>query len=224
MVYKGLKNIRTKSFRKYTSNSSNDVASIDQRVVTPKRIMVFGDSNTFRPDGNKTCWPLLLKDKDITELDVINEGYDGRTTKYDSGEYNGLNVIRDKLDAHMPLNYVVVMLGTNDLKNIYGPPSVDDIVNNMEKILDTIDIKGGGAKPILMTPPPMGDIKSGCLKGAQFLVPHLAEQYRLLAMKRDIRLVDIHAILKTHIDLESDMVHLNAIGRQKVADAIWKNL
>ncbi len=92
MVYKGFKNIstiiRTKSFRKYTSNSSNDVASIDQRVVTPKRIMVFGDSNTFLPEGSNIRWPTLLKDRDPAQLDTINEGFNGRTTKYDLGECN----------------------------------------------------------------------------------------------------------------------------------------
>ncbi len=227
MVYKGFKNIstiiRTKSFRKYTSNSSNDVASIDQRVVTPKRIMVFGDSNTFRPDGNRTCWPLLLKDKDITELDVINEGYDGRTTKYDSGECNGLRVIRDKLDTHMPLDYVVVMLGTNDLKNKYGPPSAAEIADGMRKILDIIATEDDSIKPIVVTPPPLGKVIFDDLAGAQHRVKPVVAEYYLLAMNRDIRLVDLYTVINSSIDIEPDGVHLNAVGRQKVADAVWAN-
>ena len=36
--------------------------------------------------------------------------------------------------------------------------------------------------------------------------------------------IDIHSILESSIDLESDMVHLNVIGRRKIADAVWDNM
>lgn len=189
-----------------------------------KRIMVFGESNAFRTDGNNKCWPALLENKDPHHLNVFNESCDGRTTSYDIGEKNGLGVIANKLKGHLPLDYVIIMLGINDLKNKYGPPSPLDIADGMRQILDFIDIYGGGAKPILLTPPPMGNVTSGELVGGHLRIPPVVDEFRLLALNRDILLIDIHAILDVSIDLESDMIHLNAVGRQNVANAVWASV
>ena len=189
-----------------------------------KRIMVFGDSNAFRPGGGNTCWAALLEDRDPVHLCVFNESCDGRTTQYDTGERNGLSVIGDRLTLHAPLDYVIIMLGTNDLKSQYGPPGAADVADGIHQILDLIDAQSSGAKPILMTPPPLGNVTSGDLAGAQSRISSVAVEYRLLAMKRDIRLIDIHAILDSSTDLEPDKIHLNAAGRQKVAGAVWANL
>jgi lysophospholipase L1-like esterase len=189
----------------------------------PKRVLVFGDSNSFRPVGGDTCWPALLMDKDPIHLDVFNESYDGRTTKYDTGERNGLGIIGSKLACYSSLDYVIVMLGTNDAKSQYGPPRVTDIADGMGQILDLIKRQGNGVEPILVTPPPMGSVTSGDLAGAQLRVASVVAEYRLLAMKRDIRLVDVYRLLDCRIDLESDSIHLNTTGRRKVADAVWSN-
>ncbi|MDB4442849.1 GDSL-type esterase/lipase family protein, partial [bacterium] len=170
--------------------------------------MVFGDSNSFRPEQSETSWPKLLKDKDPHHLNVFNESYDGRTTRYDLGERNGLSVIGKKLTAQTPLDYVFVMLGTNDVKSKYGPPSTTEIVDGMRQILDIIETRGFGAKPILLTLPPIGNVISGDLAGAQFRIPPVVAEYRLLSINLDIRLIDIHSILDIRTDLESDMIHL----------------
>ena len=198
--------------------------SLQVSVEMALRIMVFGDSNAFRPDGDNTCWAALLEDKDPVHLDVFNESYDGRTTRYDTGERNGLGVIGNKLTFHLPLDYIIILLGTNDVKSQYGPPGAADIADGLGKILDLIDAQGNGAEPILMTPPPLGNITSGDLAGAASRISRVAVAYRLLAMNRHIRLIDIHAILDSHTDLEPDRIHLNAAGRRKVADAVWENL
>ncbi len=186
--------------------------------------MVFGDSNTFLPDRSNTRWPTLLKDNDPVKLDTINEGFNGRTTKYDLGECNGLNVIRDKLKANYPLDYVIVMLGTNDVKNIYGPPGIADISDGMRKILDIIATEDDSIEPIVVTPPPLGNVTSGDLKGAQSLIPLVVKEFRLLAMNYDIRLTDVNGIIDIKRDLEHDRIHLNDLGRKKVSNAVWENL
>ena len=81
-----------------------------------KRIMVFGDSNSFRPERDMTSWPQLLEAKDPLYLNIINKSCDGRTTRYDIGKCNSINVIGKKLISHAPLDYVIVMLGTNDVR------------------------------------------------------------------------------------------------------------
>ncbi|MFH1932393.1 MAG: GDSL-type esterase/lipase family protein [Pseudomonadota bacterium] len=183
--------------------------------------MTFGDSNTFRAERGDTTWTVHLESKAPGRITVFNEGCNGRTTQYDSGERNGLSIIEDKLIAHAPVDYVIVMLGTNDVKSMYGPPSAAKIADGMRKIFDVIDTQGGGAQPILVTPPPLGKVTSGDLADAQWRIPPVAAQYRLLAMGRNIQLVDLNAVIDSSTDIEHDKVHLNATGRQKVADAVW---
>lgn len=186
--------------------------------------MVFGDSNAYRPGGSKKSWPKLLEVKHKSQVKVYNESCDGRTTRYDIGEFNGLSVIAEKLMVYRPLDYVVVMLGTNDVKKKYGPPSPVDIAEGMSRIISIIEHQGDGARPILLTPPPLGNVNSGELEGAQPRIPSVALEYRRLSRKRNIRLIDIHSILKVNSDLESDMIHLNARGRKKVAMTVWAEL
>jgi lysophospholipase L1-like esterase len=189
-----------------------------------KRVMIFGDSNALGPGAGKKSWPKLVEEKDPNELNVINESFDGRTISCNIGECNGLSVVGKKLDAHKPIDYVIVALGTNDVKDKYGPPSPVEIAVGMLRILEIIDNHGDGAKIILLTPPPMGDVVAGDLSGAQLRIPPVATEFRLLAMSRDIRLVDINSILEISTDLEPDMIHLNSSGRKKVAAAVWKSL
>jgi lysophospholipase L1-like esterase len=186
--------------------------------------MVFGDSNAYRPGSNKKSWPKLLEAKDPLHLNVFNESCDGRTTRYDIGECNGLNVIAEKLIAHKPLDYVVVVLGTNDVKNKYGPPSPAKIAEGMSRILEIVENHGGSAKPILLTPPPLGNVNSGELAGAQPRIPYVAVEYRRLSRNRNVQLIDIYSTLEVNTDLESDMIHLNAVGRKKIAKTVWANL
>ena len=225
MVVKSLKKlntlIRATFFYSDNNNNGEDFASTKTGRVKHKRIMAFGDSNTFLPDGSNTCWPSLFKSKNPTQLDIINEGFNGRTTKYDAGEYNGLSVIRGKLATHMPLDYVVIMLGTNDLKSIYGPTCIDEIIDGLGQIIDMVEIYGGGAKPILVAPPPLGEVISGNLTGSQKWIQPLTSKCYMLALNRDIRFVDLNNTINCRKDLEPDKVHLNVIGRQKVADAVW---
>ncbi|MDO5532456.1 SGNH/GDSL hydrolase family protein [Sutterella sp.] len=104
------------------------------------RIMVFGDSNTFgwqwtpemkatRLDPART-WPEVmeraLKDSGL-DVRVITEGLGGRTTDVDDAidagsgiidgaGMNGLSYLPAALSSHMPLDLVIIMLGTNDFQ------------------------------------------------------------------------------------------------------------
>lgn len=198
------------------------ITKTDQTNI--KRIMVFGDSYAYRPANSKNSWPNLLEAKDSLHFNVFNESCDGRTTRYDIGECNGLSVIAEKLAAYEPLDYVVVLLGTNDVKNKYGPPNPAEIAEGMRRIFEIIEKHSDDVKPILLTPPPIGNVNTGDLAGAQPRIPPVAVEYRQLSKNRNIRLIDIYSILDVSIDLESDMIHLNALGRNKVANAVWAKI
>ncbi len=131
-----------------------------------KRILCFGDSNTwgYPPDGlsrydSDTRWPALLQQILGKEYRVIEEGHCGRTTVYDDPEVpgrNGLKVLPTILDAQAPLDLIIIMLGTNDLKNCYHADSTI-IAENINKLITLINSRQLISKPapeILVIAPP----------------------------------------------------------------------
>lgn len=56
---------QARASRRYLNNSSALTAPLSPSGRVPKRIMVFGDSNDFRPNGGNTCWATLLENIDV---------------------------------------------------------------------------------------------------------------------------------------------------------------
>ena len=101
----------------------------------PKRIMVFGDSNTWgwiaRTEQPPTTrfpgdvrWPGVLQAELGEGYHVIEEALSGRTTnitpspdplQISGAGLNGAAYLPAALGSHMPLDLVIIMLGTNDL-------------------------------------------------------------------------------------------------------------
>nr|WP_221333068.1 GDSL-type esterase/lipase family protein [Nocardia transvalensis] len=128
--------------------------------------MCFGDSNTFgqRPDRNGR-WPadvrwtgrlqLLLGD----DYSIIEEGLGGRTTDLDDPERsdrNGRAYFQPCLRSHSPLDMVVVMLGTNDLKSRFDREP-EDIATALNGYVDNIEhtawTRAGGVPRVLLVSP-----------------------------------------------------------------------
>ena len=93
-----------------------------------KTILAYGDSLTYgaNPEtgGPRHAyadrWPSVLERSLEGKARVIAEGLGGRTTVFDEfssvADRNGARVLPTLLDSHKPLDLVVIMLGTNDLK------------------------------------------------------------------------------------------------------------
>jgi len=92
-----------------------------------KTILAYGDSLTFgaNPTGGprhayEDRWPTALESGLGGKARVIAEGLGGRTTAFDDfssvADRNGARVLPTLLDSHKPLDLVIIMLGTNDLK------------------------------------------------------------------------------------------------------------
>jgi lysophospholipase L1-like esterase len=96
------------------------------------RVLCFGDSNTHGAPGDDPeyvrlgpnvrwtgCLQRLLGDG----YDVLEEGLNGRTTDVDYVDRphcNGRTAFPAALMSHDPLDFVVVMLGSNDLKTCFA--------------------------------------------------------------------------------------------------------
>ena len=89
-----------------------------------RNILFYGDSNTwgFDPEtGLRYPWPLRWTSvcAEILGENCIPAGMNGRTTIFDDplkGCRNGLRGLDYALQTHKPLDLLVIMLGTNDLK------------------------------------------------------------------------------------------------------------
>lgn len=120
--------------------------------TNPKAITVlcYGDSLTrgSKPDRNgryaaNERWTGVLQNQLGDDYYVIEEGLGGRTTDlehYDSNKpsRNGMVYFKSCIDSHMPLDVIIIMLGTNDLKTVYNR-SVEDVANALKQYPEYID-------------------------------------------------------------------------------------
>jgi len=112
-----------------------------------KTILCFGDSNTYgeSPEGfgryqRAERWPGILREALGPAYDVIEEGCNGRTTIWEDpveGNESGLNHLGGCLKSHAPLDLVILMLGTNDLKARFSVTPAD-IALSVERLVRTI--------------------------------------------------------------------------------------
>lgn len=136
-----------------------------------KRILCFGDSNTFgsRPSGGRfdehVRWPMRMQELLGGEYTVIEEGFGGRTTVFDDpvegGYKSGAAYLPPCLMSHNPLDLVILMLGTNDLKMRFNMNARTIAEGNMRLIRlimqYAMNMEGAAPKILLVSPPVVGE-------------------------------------------------------------------
>lgn len=109
-----------------------------------KTLVCYGDSNTYgynphnslRYDDN-ILWTTILQDYLSEEYKVYNEGLNGRMIAFNrtNEEYkNALLTIVSDLDKYETIDFMSIMLGTNDVSADMNL-SIEDITNGLEKLL-----------------------------------------------------------------------------------------
>lgn len=131
-----------------------------------KRILCFGDSNTYGyiPNGSgrygeEVRWTGLLQKQLASEAIVIEEGLCGRTTVFQDALRHGrrgVDILPVVLESHAPLDLVIVMLGTNDCKAVYGA-SAEVIGKGVEQLIGQIKALAPQAKILVISPIRLGD-------------------------------------------------------------------
>ena len=181
---------------------------------------MLGDSNTARPQSGGGRWTDLVQRRLGRRVIMLNEGLDGRTAGFDAGELNGLEILPRVLFAHAPVDWLLLMLGTNDQKFGYGPPTPCDIVDVLGRLVSLATAAAPSLQVMLLTPPPMGRILNAELRGAHSRLAETAAGIKQLAADRRLPCVDLHAALDAARHLNRDGVHLNKRGRRAVARAV----
>lgn len=138
-----------------------------------KTILAYGDSLTFGaspiPNGPRhpyeDRWPTVLERNLGGAARVIAEGLGGRTTAYDdwfaNADRNGARILPTLLASHSPLELVIIMLGTNDLKPVHGRTATEaarGVVRLVEIVRGHFAQKNEPQPRILLVaPPPLVD-------------------------------------------------------------------
>ena len=134
-------------------------------------VLCYGDSNTYGFDprtgfryAEGVRWTSRLASLLGEEYRVVEEGCNGRTTIFDDpleGWKNGLDYLKPCLNSHKPVDIVVLMLGSNDLKETFHATAAE-IADGAGVLVKTIrefteEKQGFIPQVVLVSPPEIGE-------------------------------------------------------------------
>lgn len=196
-----------------------------------KRILCYGDSNTwgYMPEigaryEEDLRYPGILAAALGQEYRVVEEGLSGRTTVFSDRmepERCGIDHLLPFILSHLPLDYLVIMLGTNDTKSHFHV-NAREIGYGMEELLvkarHILDTRGSKAVIILVSPVPIHPENDPMFDRESWKKSsELADVYRELAETYGCLHLDAGAVTG---DLGKDGIHLNAGGHREIGKAI----
>lgn len=203
-----------------------------------KNVLCYGDSNTWGYDAQRKFrfpadirWTGVLSRELGPEYHVIEEGLNARTTVFDDpfeeGK-NGKTTIIPILASHCPLDMVIIMLGTNDLKYRFGLNACDislgaGVLVHMALNSNSGD-QWGAPKVLLVSPIHIGDnihdSEFADFFDADSVVQtskKLAAHYQTIADSLGCAVLDAASIAEPS---PVDALHLDAIGHGVLGRAI----
>lgn len=205
-------------------------------------LLTFGDSNThgtppitergvYARFDAATRWPTRAAAALGPDWHLVEEGLPGRTTCFDDplmgAHMNAVIGLRIALNSHGPLDYMTLMLGTNDVKARFGA-SEGRIVAGIAGLVDIVlgpemALRHPGVKLLLICPPPvqeLGPLKGEFL-GAAAKGARLAAQMKSYAQARGVGFLDAGEVLCTS---PVDGIHFSAEGHAALAEAVVTTL
>ena len=201
-----------------------------------KTILAFGDSLTWGYHAGQSArhpfadrWPNALGAKLGGMAHVIAEGCNARTTAYDDhtdgAELNGAKALPMLLKTHEPLDLVIIMLGTNDLKFAARCRAFDSALgmNRLAEIIATFPFKPIGPRPqlLIMSPPPLcktdnewfNDLWGHAIAESKLFAKH----YARVAEENGAHFFDAGSVAKAD---PTDGGHLDAANTRKLGEAL----
>ncbi len=200
-----------------------------------KNVLCFGDSNTYGVDivnggrlGRDQRWTGILQSLLGDGYYVIEEGLNGRTTVFDdplSDGRRGIDAIPMLLQTHIPLDLVIVMLGTNDTKIHFSAyaPAIAKGARNISKTILHYDYDGMAVPKILLVSPiqvgadvlkgPFTDFNEDSYRKSL----NFAVEYKKIADAFGLYFFDAATAAKPS---PIDQIHLDVAGHASLAKAL----
>ena len=212
-----------------------------------RTILCFGDSNTWGYDPTATSispfpiryapevrWTGVLARELGAGFRIIEEGQNGRTTVHDDptawASRSGRAHLPVVLESHKPIDIVVLMLGTNDLKTFFNVPP-QDIANGagvLVRLIRESDAGPDGKAPrvLLVSPAAVGDfttmpdldarIANGRAKSLQF-----PKHYAAIARQHGVAFLNAQDVITPSA---VDGIHFDAPEHEKLGKAMAASL
>lgn len=199
-----------------------------------KTVLCYGDSLTwgYNPENRdrhelENRWPSALAAALGEGVHVVADGLNGRTTAFDDHtadcDRNGARTLPTSLHTHGPLDLVIVMLGSNDMKPfIHG--SAHTASKGLGRLLDLIrlhdwPVEQEPAQILLVSPPPLVETAdpdfAAMFEGGVEQSAMLASFYADLADERGAGFFDAGSVAEcSPIDgIHLDASNTRALGR-----------
>ena len=198
-----------------------------------KRILCYGDSNTFgtapMPDiladpihDKATRWAGVMAATLGPDFDVVVEGLPGRTTALDDpieGAYlNGATSLRTILSSHYPIDLLILFLGTNDAKGRFGLNAQDIALGAARLVIETARL-GLVARTLVVCPPPVREVGDLAMifEGAEARMADLPRQMERFATANGADFMDAGKIIAVD---PLDGVHFSAAAHDALGQAM----
>lgn len=205
-----------------------------------KTILCYGDSNTWGFDYEtqgrfpyEVRWPNVMQKILGGGFHVIEEGLAGRTTALDDPDdespeaKNGLKYLNPCLRSHFPLDLILFMLGTNDLKMKFFT-SARMVAKNAERLIEKSReelCRWQGYKPqiLLIAPAVIGDTIEKSMFGPMFCgnrsilaSMELTDELCKTAERLSCHFLNAAQIVKPN---DVDAIHLTREGHRQLGKA-----
>lgn len=199
--------------------------------------LCYGDSNTwgFDPATRKRYaielrWTSVLARELGAGWNVVPEGLNGRTTTLDDpivDGRNGASMLLPVLRSHMPLDLVVLMLGTNDLKRRFAFAAFD-VAEGAGRLVEMIRTSGCGVDgdaptvlvaapaPILERPPFDEAFAGGREKSLR-----IKEQFARMGEEKGVPVLFVEDVARSS---EIDGVHLQPEAHRAIGAALARRI
>ena len=210
-----------------------------------KHILCYGDSNTYGLNPGwmsgeplrhdiSVRWTGRLQKKLGDGYRIIEEGLNGRTTVFDDPTFpdrSGLTYFSICVESHLPLDVIIIMLGTNDTKSMFNasPSQIAMGVSRLVKTALNPYIYFPSTKPpkiLIVAPVPIGEdamsLPDGITDRAAIEKSHmLADKYRQTAALLGCDFLDLAPVAQT---APGEGVHLTAEAHEAIASAMAEKL
>ena len=200
-----------------------------------KHVLCLGDSNThgycadhgirFNEDERWTCRLQTALGSDYL---VTEEGLSGRTTVFVDPIHESMDALSAAyalLKSHEVIDLLIIMLGTNDVKERFGANAAC-IAAGMERLIlkaKSVDCWGTKQPNILVVaPPPIGAgfhdavMGDGCVEKSA----GVAEQLRIICERQGVHFLDAKDCEFNQVDF----MHLTRKGHAQLAELLSKEV
>ena len=203
-----------------------------------KTILCYGDSNTHgkSPETGRrhpfdVRWPGVLQNKLGTQVRVIEEGLNGRTTVYDEplrAGRNGAAFLPILVESHVPIDVLILMLGINEVLGFFEV-TARDAARGISRLIDLTRSTCGrldypAPTIVVVSPPyalPLPEAVKKLSPGDPVKSHEFAAHYKLVADAQACLYLDA---AKTVSASAIDGVHLDADNHRRLGLAIAKLL